>query len=414
MRLCYVLLSPTWGMHQYTADLANRMVGAGHEVHLVTTRSVPRNRYAPTVAIHTPVNTRDTGFSPYGLLSAPFVVHQALSTLRQVAPDVVHVTGVYLVNPLLLRALRRAGVPVPHTLPKPQGGVPGTRAVPPRQAEAVGLNEDGVPTVHTLHDLHPHLGTAYGRLKYLWNGWVRRRAGHLLVHGQRYQAELVSAGLPPSRVTYTPLTHLFVSHERQRALEQSPPDAGYEPWALFIGRLEEYKGLDVLVEAARRLEGRLAKKRARCSSDRVRVVMAGPGHLERYVHGPLPPNVELRAGLAGDDEAVEWFRRCGLVVLPYVEASQSALVAAAYFFRKPVVVSRVGALPEYVVEGETGWVVPPGDPQALAEVLAAALADPHNLARMGRAGRAWYERQRQAEWAALQDMYARLVGCGQP
>jgi phosphatidylinositol alpha-1,6-mannosyltransferase len=56
-----------------------------------------------------------------------------------------------------------------------------------------------------------------------------------------------------------------------------------------------------------------------------------------------------------------------------------------------------------VVEGETGWVVPPGDAAALAE----ALGDPARLARMGEAGRAWYERQRRREEQTLQEMYAR-------
>jgi glycosyltransferase involved in cell wall biosynthesis len=50
------------------------------------------------------------------------------------------------------------------------------------------------------------------------------------------------------------------------------------------------------------------------------------------------------------------------LVLPYRDATQSALVAHAYFFRKPAIVTRTGALPEYVVEGETGWVVPRADP----------------------------------------------------
>ena len=66
-----------------------------------------------------------------------------------------------------------------------------------------------------------------------------------------------------------------------------------------------------------------------------------------------------------------------------------------------------GAPPEYVVEGETGWVVPPGDAGALAEALGAALGDPARLARMGEAGRAWYERQRRREEQILREMYAR-------
>jgi glycosyltransferase involved in cell wall biosynthesis len=364
MRICYLLLSPTWGMHQYTADLANRLAQAGHEVHLVTTRRVPRDRYAPAVTIHTPVDTRDTGFSFEAIRHSSFVVRHALSALRQVDPDLVHVTGPHLWNPLLLRALRR----------------------------------DGVPAVHTLHDLHPHPGAAYGRLLYGWNGWVRREAAHLLVHGQRFRDELLARGVDPGRVSCTPLTHLFVGHQHEGALRRSPPAVEYGPWALFFGRLEAYKGLDVLVEAARRLESRV-----------VGVIVTGPGCLEGLVPGPIPPNVEVRPGWVGDDAAIELFRYCGLVVLPYVEASQSALVAAAYFFFKPVLVTRAGALPEYVVQDETGWVVPPGDPGALAAGLQAVLAGPDRLAHLGRAGRAWYEDRRQDEEAALQALYAGLA-----
>jgi glycosyltransferase involved in cell wall biosynthesis len=119
--------------------------------------------------------------------------------------------------------------------------------------------------------------------------------------------------------------------------------------------------------------------------------------------------VEVRNRLVGDEEAVELFSRCGLVVLPYVEASQSAQVAAAYFFRKPVIVTCVGALPEYVIEGETGWVLPAEDAQALTDTMQAALQDPARLERMGQAGRAWYDRERKAEGTALQEMYARVA-----
>jgi glycosyltransferase involved in cell wall biosynthesis len=118
----------------------------------------------------------------------------------------------------------------------------------------------------------------------------------------------------------------------------------------------------------------------------------------------------VRSRLIGDDEALDLFRRCGLLVLPYRDATQSALVAHAYFFRKPVIVTRTGALPECVVKGQTGWLVPPEDPQALAAALSEALGAPARLARMGEAGRTWYECQRQAEWSTLQEMYAMLAG----
>ena len=84
MRLIYLLLSPTFGMHQYTADLANRLAAEpGMEVHLVTTVALPRDRYSPAVRIHTPIAARTTGFSTEGL-DLP-ALRRILRTVEQIA-----------------------------------------------------------------------------------------------------------------------------------------------------------------------------------------------------------------------------------------------------------------------------------------------------------------------------------------
>ena len=165
MRVCYLLLSPTFGMHQYTADYANRMVQAGHEVVLVTTEHFPGHRYLPGVQISTPVASRNTGFSPAGL--RVWMARRAIDAVLEQKPDIVHITGPHLWNILVLRALRKAGI----------------------------------PTVHTLHDLDPHPGSAYGPLLYLWNRAVLRNAGHILVHGQCYRQRLLERGLTSNCVT---------------------------------------------------------------------------------------------------------------------------------------------------------------------------------------------------------------------
>jgi starch synthase len=368
MRLCYVLLSPTFGMHQYTGDLANRMQAAGHEVYVVTTSRAPRDRYAPAITLHTPLAATTTGFSLEGLNPrTPRVLRKLQCLIRDLQPDIVHLTGPHLWNPSLLQSLRQAGI----------------------------------PTVHTLHDLHPHAGAVYGRLLYLWNGLVRRRAGHLLVHGQGHRQALIAQGLDAAQVTCTRLTHLFVSYTREQALRQALPSISYEPWALLAGRLAAYKGLDVLAEAVWQLE--------RDAVGYPIAVVAGPGSLRGLVRGILPPGLEVRNHLIQDDEAIDLFSRCALVLLPYVEASQSALVAAAYFFNKPVIVTRTGALAEYVVDGDTGWVIPPRDPHALAGALRAALSDPARLVRLGQAARAWYDQQHRLETTDLHDMYGRVL-----
>ncbi len=356
MRFCYILLSPTFGMHQYTSGPANRLAQAGHEVHLVTTSHCPRGRYHPAVQVHTSVTTTSTGLSLDSLRLRQFF-NLKLETCN-LEPDLVHLTGPHLWNVPLLWALRRAGI----------------------------------PTVHTVHDVEPHTGTS--RMLYAWNRAVYRLADQILVHGRCYRERLVNQGLPPEKIVYAPLLHLFCGHENGTAAEQAAGNPVYEPWALFFGRLEPYKGIGPLLAAG-----------AQLTNPNHRVVVAGPGAPERFWKEPLTANVELHNHLIGDEEGIDLFRRCGLVVLPYLDATQSALIAAAYYFRKPVLVTRTGALPEYVQEGETGWVVEPGDVRALADTLADALSDPARLARMGQAGRAWYEEQYQIEGETLLKMY---------
>jgi glycosyltransferase involved in cell wall biosynthesis len=365
MRLCYVLLSPTFGMHQYTADLANRLARAGWDIHLVTTRRAPRCRYTPAVTVHTPIETTGTGFSPQALRLPAF--RQARQTIRSLHPDLVHFTGPHAWNVPLIKALSGPAIPV----------------------------------IHTLHDLDPHSGTRYGLLLHLWNRWVVGAADHILVHGQTYRQRLLGMGVNSQRVTWTPLLHLFLGGTWLVPSPDLAAEVAYEPWALFFGRLEPYKGIDYLLTACTMLDGD--------GDSRRRVVLAGPGNLAALWVDPLPPWLELRNHLVVDEEAVDLFRRCGLLVLPYVDATQSALIAAAYYFRKPVVVSRTGALPEYVVDGRTGCLVEPDHPAALARCLEWMLGDPARLAGMGEAGRSWYDAQRAAEERTLIQMYSRLA-----
>lgn len=353
-------------MQQYTADLANQIAGAfdgetarDWPVTVITNRGVPRDRYAPQLGVQPIVDIAGTGLQKTNLnLRGVGSVYRAI---RAVGPDVVHFTGPHVWNPILLLKLKRAGI----------------------------------KTVHTIHDLDPHSGTRYGRLLYIWNNSILRWADHILVHGRLFREQLVQRGLPEARVSCMPLLHLFLSYEAEAALRKTQPEVSREPFALFFARIEAYKGLDTLFEAMRRLNGHSG----------VRAVVAGKGQLRPAV----PENVEVHNRLLGDAEAVELFSRCSLVVLPYRDATQSALIAAAYFFRKPVVVTRAGALPEYVSEGVTGWIIEPGNAQALAERLSSIIDDSERLQQMGQAGQAWYEAQYRNERPALTQMYEGLA-----
>lgn len=362
-RLVYVLLSPTFGMHQYTADLANQLADdPGYDVHLVTTCTLPIDRYSPQVHIHTPITARTTGFAPEGLNIAQ--VRRAATAIVALQPDVVHLTGVHLWNVPLVR----------------------------------WLTSRRIVCIHTLHDLDPHVGVRFGRFIRLWNRLILSSTSHILVHAQLYRNRLLDMGLPAERVTTTPLLHLFLSYRGLATLDTSAVE--WQPWGLFFGRLERYKGVAVLLAA----EKMLPRKRRGNS-----LVLAGPGQPTDMDLKAVSSHVEVRNRLIQDEEAIDLFLHCGLLILPYLDATQSALIAAAYYFRKPVIVTDTGALSEYVQEAVTGWVLPPGDPAALAACLSEGLVDPVRLKRMGQAGRAWYEAQRRQEALTLRLMYQSTI-----
>jgi glycosyltransferase involved in cell wall biosynthesis len=74
-------------------------------------------------------------------------------------------------------------------------------------------------------------------------------------------------------------------------------------------------------------------------------------------------------GYIPDREVEKFFSACDVVVLPYESATQSGVVQIAYGFEKPVIVTDTGGLPEVVEEGKTGYIVPPCDPERLAQAV---------------------------------------------
>ena len=96
-----------------------------------------------------------------------------------------------------------------------------------------------------------------------------------------------------------------------------------------------------------------------------------------------------------DDKVAQYFGEASVVVLPYVDASQSGVVPMAYAFERAVVATRIGGLPSVVDDGVTGFLVAPRDVDELANALIKLLEDDGLRRRMGKAGREKLAR----EWA---------------
>lgn len=228
------------------------------------------------------------------------------------------------------------------------------------------------PRVFTLHYPLPA-----SRLGHLRERALLRRMDAVIVHSESgAEALREQVGLDPRRVHVVPhgafdyLTRL----PEERPLPADLAEAS-GPVVLFFGLVRPYKGVDVLLEAVREMEG-------------VEVWIVGMPRM------PLEPLRDLAARshatvrfvprFITDPEIPAYFRRADLVVLPYHEIEQSGVLYTSLAFGKPTVASSVGG---FVDVGATGAVrlVPPGDPANLRDALGELLIDENARARLGAA-----------------------------
>lgn len=210
---------------------------------------------------------------------------------------------------------------------------------------------------------------------------LRRNASCLWVGDSRYVTDITrqQLAIPADRLMCWPIFHAQADAPQARPWQQ-----GEVVRLGSLGRLHPVKGFDTLCLALARL------KQTQRLPD-FHLTLAGEGEerpaLEALIrqnglqeHISLPGFCEnTRAFLAEQHLYLQPSHWEGFCMAAH-EAMQAGL---------PVIASAVGELTHSIRTGETGWTVPPKDPEALASALATALAQPERLAEMGQAGRAY-------------------------
>lgn len=204
-------------------------------------------------------------------------------------------------------------------------------------------------TVLTLHDVCDHPGAEKLRNK-LARRLLIRGIDRIIVHGD-YNAR-------QCRQRYGVDEKLVCINHGEYSFFRDYCDAPirYERELLFFGRIRPYKGVDTLLEADRHISAAV---------DDYRLTIAGAGRLNAS-EADLGDHVTVINRYIPNEMVCELFNRCRAVVLPYTEASQSGIVPIAYSFRKPVIATTAGGLPEVVMDGTTGLSVGPENPEELA------------------------------------------------
>lgn len=182
---------------------------------------------------------------------------------------------------------------------------------------------------------------------------------------------------------------------------------------LFVGRLVEGKGARYLLEAFDLVASKV-------KDARLTVVGEGPERegLEEWVRiKGLQDKVSFTRKMVSREELERYYRDCDVFVLPaivdslgHVE-SLGVVLIEAMSYKKPVIASRVGGIVDVVRDGETGLLIPPGDPQRLAQAMVQILADEHLATRLGQKGYQYV--QRHFNWDHIIDelikVYEKLI-----
>ncbi len=219
------------------------------------------------------------------------------------------------------------------------------------------------PTVGIVHNPADHDA---GALERVASELVLDRCDALFTHAQVLASDLEER-YPGVPVDHHPLPVPSSVSRLPRAQARAALGlAAGDRLALFLGFIRRYKGVDVVLSAMAELP----------ESSPWRLIVAGEawGRLgealtDQLAQLRLGGRVDLRLGWVREEEAQRLLAAADLVVLPYRNASQSAVAPLALAHGVPVLSTTVGGLPEVIVDGRSGHLVPPEDPAAIARVL---------------------------------------------
>lgn len=204
--------------------------------------------------------------------------------------------------------------------------------------------------------------------------FMYRIVDHIFVHTERMKQQLIDDfDVHKSRVTvipfginnYVPTSQITCGEAREKLHLESKHKV-----VLFFGQIAPYKGLDCLI---------LALKRLNTLHDDIRLIIAG-GIKEGWdqywntIQGmvdthELSKYIVRRIEFIPDEEAEIYFKAADVLILPYRNIYQTGVLFLGYNFGLPGITTDVGSLSEDVVEGETGFVCKPENPEDLARKI---------------------------------------------
>lgn len=206
-----------------------------------------------------------------------------------------------------------------------------------------------------IHEVIPHEGDSQVKMVDLMNKAVVKFADIIVLRNKTYIQDMIERyGISADRVKYLELWRRYPDYT-------APVRSGR---VLFFGRINPYKGADNLLEIVRL-----------CPDIQFDVIGRVDPQMQEIVDLlAKEENVKLSNDYVTDEEMKRAFINCDWAIIPYNSASQSGIIIDAYRYSRPVVAFAVGAIPEQVDDGKSGYLVEAGDNHKFADRLKEAMA----------------------------------------
>lgn len=238
---------------------------------------------------------------------------------------------------------------------------------------AIKLFFPSLPIIWTLHDVRPHLGEE----KYYKNELVlkinRRIVNKIIVHGEYIRNQLHSECAYIKQRKIHVLHHGTLNSYKEKTKKCSLNIN--KDYILFFGRMYRYKGLNVVIEAQSIVNN---------SFPDLKFVIAGRGDdLEEHKHKIKDNESFIIFDYYLSDAEVHYlFDHSQFLIVPYLEASQSGVIALAFSYGKTVVASNVGSIPEVVINNQNGLIISKNNHIELANAIIKLYSDKALLKRL--------------------------------
>lgn len=238
--------------------------------------------------------------------------------------------------------------------------------------------------------------------------WTARRADSLVTHSEAHKQMMAhELGIAPARIAVVP-------HGLSIPQDYTPtPAHERRPIVLFVGRLERRKGTFDLLQAIAEVLGRVPQARFQLiGADRPHCP-GGRTHAQwarENIAGELLDRVDF-LGVLPENELEQRLRAARVFVAPSLYESFGLVLIEAMRWGTPVVATRVGGVPEVVIDGQTGVLVEPGRPDQLASAIVRLLQDPGAAEALGKAGELRFLSMFSSERMAseVEDAYLRVL-----